>query len=65
MVKANKHRHGNPNFLHLGEVLHHMEGRLVAAYDWLSGPAMSKKEEMEHKLAESEPVRRVGPWGFY
>ena len=64
MGKANEHRHGNPNFLHLGEVLHHMEGRLVAAYDWLSGPAMSKKEDMEHKLAESEPLLRVWPWGL-
>ena len=62
MVKANKHRH--PDFLHLGEVLHQMEGSFVAAYDWLSGPAMSEKERIERKLAENEPVRRVGPWGF-
>ena len=62
MAEANKHRH--PNFLHLGAMLHHMEGSFAAAYDWLSGPAMSKKDRMEHKLAESEPVRRVGPWGF-
>jgi len=64
MAKANKHKQGHPNFLHLGEVLHHMEGSFVAAYDWLSGPAMSEKERMEHQLAESEPVRRVGPLGF-
>jgi len=64
MAKANKHKHGHPNFLHLGEMLHNMEGSFVAAYDWLWGPAMSEKERMEHKLAESEPVRRVGPLGF-
>jgi len=62
MAEANKHRH--PNFLHLGDMLHHMEGSFAAAYDWLSGPAMSKKDRMDHKLAESESVRRVGPWGF-
>ena len=62
MAEANKHRH--PNFLHLGGMLHHMEGSFAAAYDWLSGPAMSKKDRTEHKLAESEPVRRVGPLGF-
>ena len=64
MVKANKYRHGHPNFLHLGEVLHHMEDSFIAAYDWLSGPAMSEKERVERKLAESAPGRRVGPWGF-
>ena len=63
MAEANKYRH--PNFLHLGVILHHREGSFAAAYDWLSGPAMSKKDRMEHKIAESEPVRRVGPWGFY
>ena len=62
MVKANKHRH--PDFLHLGGVLHQMEGSFVAAYDWLSGPAMSEKERIDRKLAENEPVRRVGSWGF-
>ncbi len=64
MAKANKHKHGHPNFLHLGEVLHHMESSFVAAYGWLLGPAMSEKERMEHRLAESEPVRRVGPMVF-
>ena len=62
MAETNKHRH--PNILHLGDMLHHMEGSFAAAYDWLSGPAMSKKDRMDHKLAESESVRRVGPWGF-
>ena len=64
MTNGNKHKHGYQYFLHLGDMLHHMENSFVAAYDWLSGPAMSKKDRMEHKLAESEPVRRVGPWGF-
>ena len=64
MVKANKQKQGHPNFLHLNDMLHHMEGSFVAAYDWLSGPAMSKRERSEHKLAESEAVRRAGPLGF-
>ena len=64
MAKANKHKQGNPNFLHLNGMLHHMEDSFVAAYDWLSGPAMSEKERAEHKLAESEALRRVGPLGF-
>ena len=64
MTKGNKQRHGYQNFLHLGDMLHHMEGGFVAACDWLSGPAMSKKDRVEHKLAESEPVRRAGHWGF-
>ena len=64
MAKINKHKNGHPNFLHLGEVLHHMEDGVVAAYDWLSGPAMSEKQRTEHKMAESEPVRRAGPVSF-
>lgn len=64
MAKSNKHGNGHPNFLHLGEVLHHMEHGIVAAYDWLSGPPMSEKERNEHKLAESDSVRRTGPFGF-
>ena len=64
MTKANKHKHGYQNFLHLADILHHMEGGFVVAYDWLSGPAMSKKDRMEHKVAESEFARRVGPWRF-
>ncbi len=64
MAKMNKHKNGHPNFLHLGDVLHQMEEGVVAAYDWLSGPAMSEKQRTEHKLFESEPIRRSGPLGF-
>ena len=63
MAKANKN-HGHPNFLHLGEVIHHMEDGVVAAYDWLTGPAMTEKQRVEHKLAETEPIRRAGPMSF-
>ena len=64
MAKANKRKYGHPNFLHLGEVLHNVEGGFLAAYDWLTGPAMSEKERAEHKLVENEPTRRAGPFGF-
>ena len=64
MAKANKHNNGHPNFLHIGEMLHHGEDGVVAAYDWLSGPAMSEKQRTEHKLAETEPIRRIGPMSF-
>ena len=59
MAKINNHKNGHPNFLHLREVLHHMEDGIVAAYDWLSGPAMTEKERTEYKLAVSESVRRI------
>jgi len=64
MAKANEQKQGHSNFLHLNEMLHHMEGSFVAAYELLSGPAMSQKERAERKLAESEAVRRAGPLGF-
>ena len=64
MKKGNMHKHGYQNFLHLGDIPHHIEVSFVAAYDWSSGPGMSKKYLMEHKLAENESVRRVGPLGF-
>ena len=63
MTKANKNQ-GHPNFLHLGEVIHHMEDGVVAAYDWLTGSAMTEKQRVEHKLAETESIRRVGPTNF-
>jgi hypothetical protein len=64
MAKLNRHKNGNPNFLHLGEMLHHVEDGVVAAYDWLSGPAMTEKQRVEHKLAETEPIRRTGTMGM-
>ena len=64
MAKLNRHKTGHPNFLHLGEMLHHVEDGMVAAYDWLSRPAMTGKQRVEHKLAETEPIRRTGPMGL-
>ena len=64
MAKMNRHKNGHPNFLHIGEVLHHMEDGVVAAYDWLSGPPMSEKQRTEHKLLESDPIRRAGPFNL-
>ena len=64
MANMNKHKNGHPNFLHIGEVLHHMEEGVVAAYDWLSGPAMSEKQRAEHKLAETEGIRRTSGFGI-
>lgn len=64
MAKLNRHKIAHPNFLHLGEVMHHMEDGVIAAYDWLTGPPMTEKERTEHKLAETEPIRRNGPFAF-
>ena len=58
MAKMNRHENGHPNFLHLGEVLHHMEESVVAAYDWLSGPAMSDQERVQRQLYESQYDRK-------
>ena len=62
MAKPNRHKNGHPNFLHLGEMLHTVEDGMVTAYDWLSGPAMTEKQRVEHKLAET--IRRTGPMGL-
>ena len=59
MAKSNNHKSGHPNFLRLSQVLHHMEEGVVAAYDWLSGPAMSEKQRTERLLAETAPLRRT------
>ena len=64
MTKLDNHKNGDLNFLHLSEVLHHMEGTVDVAYDWLAGPALSKKQRTEHRLAESESIRRVGTMGL-
>ncbi|HAA95441.1 MAG: hypothetical protein FI717_03000 [SAR202 cluster bacterium] len=64
MAKINKSKNEHHNLHFLGEVIHHMEHGVVAAYDWLSGPAMSEKERVEHKLAETEAIRRSGSFGF-
>ena len=63
MAKINEHKHGHPNFLHLGDLLHHMEDDVFAAYDWLSGPPMSEKQRTEQKLAETDGIRRAAEYG--
>ena len=35
-----------------------MEASALAVYDWVSGPAMTEQERMQHQLAETEPLRR-------
>lgn len=37
---------------------------LVAAYDWVSGPAMSEQQRIHHELAVTEGERRIGPVGL-
>ena len=64
MAKANKHKNGHPNFLHMGAVIHHMEDGVIAAYDWLSGPPMSEQDRAQQRLAETEPIRRTSGYGL-
>ncbi len=64
MAKVNRHKNGHPNFLHMGSVIHHMEDGVVAAYDWLSGPPMSEQERVQHRLVETESLRRNGGFGL-
>jgi hypothetical protein len=37
---------------------------VVAAYDWLSGPAMSEQQRINHDLTATEWDRRIGPVGL-
>ena len=38
--------------------IHRMESGMLAAYTWISGPAMSEQEREHHKLLETEHIRR-------
>ena len=38
--------------------IHLMEAGVLAVYDWMSGPAMTEQERTQHRLAETEPLRR-------
>ena len=38
--------------------IHKLETGVVAVYDWVSGPAMTEQERTQHRMAESEPIRR-------
>ncbi len=34
--------------------VHRMETGVMAVYDWVSGPAMTDQERMQHRLQEAE-----------
>jgi hypothetical protein len=38
MAKAHKDKNEHPNFLHLSEMLHHMEDGVSTAYGWPALP---------------------------
>ena len=38
--------------------VHLMEAGVLSVYDWVSGPPMTEQERAQHKLAETEPIRR-------
>lgn len=38
--------------------IHKMEVGALAAYSWVSGPGMTEQDRLQHKLAESENIRR-------
>ena len=38
--------------------VHLMEAGVLAVYDWVSGPAMTEQERTQHRLAETDPIRR-------
>ena len=38
--------------------IHRMEAGVMAVYDWVSGPAMTEQERTQHRIAETEPIRR-------
>ncbi len=52
--------HLNKHLEHPTHLLPAIAKGLVAGYDWLAGPALSEQERMEHALAETESLRRIG-----
>jgi hypothetical protein len=38
-------------------ILVRLAGRLVAFYDWLSGPPMTKRDRLHRNIAEADPRR--------
>ena len=38
--------------------IHRLETGVLAVYDWVSGPAMTEQERTQHRLAETEHLRR-------
>jgi hypothetical protein len=49
---------------HFGQTTTHLVPKifrgLVLGYDWLTGPAMSDQERLNHELAATEPLRHFG-----
>ena len=37
---------------------HKVEAGVAAVYDWVSGPAMTEQERTQHRLQETEAIRR-------
>ena len=37
---------------------HKVEAGVATVYDWVSGPAMTDRERMQHELQVTEPIRR-------
>ena len=37
--------------------IHRLEAGVMAAYDWVSGPAMTDMDRHQHQLAESDTYR--------
>ena len=38
--------------------IHRMEAGALAVYNWVSGPAMTEQQRTQHRLYETEPIRR-------
>ena len=38
--------------------IHKMEAGAAAVYNWVSGPAMTEQERAQHRLMETEAIRR-------
>ena len=38
--------------------IHRMEVGVLAAFDWVTGPAMTEQDRLQQRLAETESIRR-------
>ena len=38
--------------------IHRLETGVMSVYDWVSGPAMTEQERIQHQIVETEPIRR-------
>ena len=41
--------------IHHNELTHKLAGSVLAFYDWLSGPPMTKRDRMRREIAEAHP----------